>query len=294
MSRQELLAFMPGSVRAPAQPGLEAVPAGDYVAFFRDAPGLLARAARKRAIREASARARALEALLPLGTVLPVMPNTVVPRDHLPDIARANATLLDRLTARLENKVQFQVRIDWDATAAPARFGVDASERHILALRRRLEEAITTELDAEAEELQGLPLGPDGLSNHVILLDARRVDALDRAARTIDAFWTEGLAIHLVGPSPAVSFATITLERQTQRRIAAARELMGLASGFAPEDLRAARRSALLAAPGAAECVNDAAECLDTVLQLPHGGTPYLARVWSEGRSSPAKGARAA
>ena len=296
MSRYEVLALMPGPPPVRIPDGLEAVAAGDYVAFLREMPGLLARAGRKRALREAAARARAFEDLLPLGVVLPVMPHTHVPRSLLPGVAHANGPLLERLADRLRGKAQYQICIAWDAARAPSRFGWPSGEASTDGLRCHLQLQIGTELDTVAVERLDLPLGKSDLANCVVLIDADDAGALDRAVATIDALWTEGLQIRQIGPSPAVSFASLVLERKTERHVSDARKLLSLKDDFSGDDLREARRHSLLASPGGASQVKEAAECLEAMLRLPgkDGDDLYIARLWSEGRAAMTPGEAAA
>jgi hypothetical protein len=91
----------------------------------------------------------------------------------------------------------------------------------------------------------------------VTLTDAAGLARLEAALAEVDALWPEGLRIRLIGPTPAISFCALSVDRPGRGALTAARRRLGLDDG--PLDraaVRAAFRRAAMAgrsdrAPGA-------------------------------------------
>lgn len=301
MSAREVIAFVGVSPGQAVASDIDAVRAGEYLAVLRSCARPFQWAGgRKGIIKDAAARAAALEALMPIGTVLPVMPKTFVKTAHLPDVPTANAPFFERLKGRLDGRVQFQIKIDWNGDCPLTKLS-DArglrSADTVDGLRIRLEERLSRALDDVVVEHQDLPLGKSGLINRVCLIEGQKEQELDAAIEHVDALWTEGLRIRLVGPSPAVSFASIALARQGPAQIAKAKSVLGLGGAPSASEIRTARRKALVSGAGKnASRIRAAAEILEAVARTSPGSSApvYLARLWAEGQAEPPKDAEAA
>ena len=221
-------------------------------------------ALRRAAALKALVRQRRLEALAPLGTVLPAAPGTPPP-DDLAAFARANAPALAAAFERLCGHAQFQVLVAWDAPRAARRFAAApelsglprrphraAREAAVAALARRLGDGIANRLAATATDAIRLPDTEGGLANLVLLVDDTERVALEATLEEIDALWKEGLRIRLVGPSPALSFARAQLETVGPDDLADAARRLGADPGLpvAPAAIAGLRRRALAATGG--------------------------------------------
>jgi hypothetical protein len=218
-------------------------------------------ALRRAAAQKALVRQRRLEALAPLGTVLPAAPGTPPP-DDLAAFALANAPALAGVVERLCGHAQFQVLVAWDARRAARRFATApelsalprrphraARAAALAALARRLGDDIASRLAATATDAIRLPDTEGGLANLVLLVDDAERIALEATLEEIDALWEEGLRIRLVGPSPALSFARAQLETVGTDDLVDAARCLGADPGLpvAPSAIAGLRRRALTA-----------------------------------------------
>jgi hypothetical protein len=188
--------------------------------------------------------------------------------------------------------VQFQVTVRWMADRAPAAFGVQDQTALAAGLRAR----IADRLAATGAETVGLPVAADVLSNTAVLITRAQEAAFDAAVEDVDAIWTEGFAIRVIGPLPAVSFASLAIERVERNAIRAAQAAFGLTAAFDAAELKAARRTILMGAePGRREALGRQAEILACAARLGRARGPvHVARIWSEGMSDAGSAARAA
>jgi len=247
MGRRDLIAILSGG--GPAPGGFRCAEREGFTAVFGSGHQALWKRTNRRAILNGAVqRQRDLEALMRHGTVLPVLPGTRLEPGRTDLLIRANSRHLADLAEALKDRVQFQVSVTWSRRDAPARFGWhdDASvECGANGLARRLADA----LDEVVEERIGLPRQPDMLLNAAVLLRADDERRLDAALERADAIWPEGLSIRQVGPSPAVSFASLGIREVAPVAVQAARTALALAPGAEASAIQAARRRALMAAP---------------------------------------------
>ncbi|RDC73192.1 hypothetical protein DLJ49_08790 [Rhodovulum sp. 12E13] len=219
---------------------------------------------RRAVAHKALVRQKRLEALAPLGTVVPAAPGTLPP-DDLSTFARANAPALAAAVERLCGRAQFQVVVAWDARRAARRFAAapelsglprrpprGARAAAVAALARRLGDEIASRLAATATDAIRLPDTEGGLANLVLLVDHAERVALEATLEEVDALWKEGLRIRLVGPSPALSFARAQLETVGTDDLADAARRLGADPGLpvAPAAVAGLRRRALTATGG--------------------------------------------
>jgi hypothetical protein len=290
MTRHELVALMPGAGPPATPPGCLLVAGGGHVAVLARAR-LLPLARRAEAVKAAAERAAVLEALLPHGTVLPALPGQRVEADEVADLVAANLPLLRDLAHRLADRVQYQVTVRWTADRAAAAFGVEPEG--LPAVAAALGTRLADRLAATGAEITALPVAGDVLSNAALLIPRQTEPALDAALEEIDRIWSAGLAIRVVGPLPAVSFASLVFDRASPAAARDARAAFGLPAGFSAEALKAARRTALMSAsPDRREQVARQAELLGCLARLGGSeGAVLVGRLWSEGMSAAKGGA---
>jgi hypothetical protein len=289
----ELIAIMWRASVASLPEGAWAVPGGDLAAVFVPrARGLPA--TRRGAVRLAADRQAWLERLMPLGTVLPVLPRQPVTRADAAAMMDANAELARRELRRLEGLVQYQITLTFDADAACTHFlETDAGfgravtvETVAPALGARLHDA----LSAVATEIRELPRADTLAANFVVLVRHDDLPRLEEAVARIDALWPDGLRFRLVGPSPALSFASVALRRAGRGELAAARTLLDLDAGADARAVATARARALRELRDVPpEAIRDAAEILRCagLVDARHGPV-HSARLWSEGMAAAA------
>jgi hypothetical protein len=292
MMRHDLIAFMPGSGPPAAPEGTRIAEAGSHVAILGRAR-LLPAMKRPAVLRAAAERARVLEELMPHGTVLPVMPGNRLLPGEVPGMVAANRPLLDSLAKRLSGRVQFQLTLRWQADRALSHFGGSSGAADLDVVRHAIAAELRTEVEesvaALGAEILALPIAGDLLCNFAMLLGQEAVPALDTAIEAIDAIWSEGFTIRLIGPYPAVSFASLHFDRVDRKAVGTARAALGLTADYSEHDLQVARRAAMMQAdPDERETLRRQGEILAGLLR--QGDTPgplHLARVWSEGMAGP-------
>ncbi|MEM1428653.1 MAG: GvpL/GvpF family gas vesicle protein [Pseudomonadota bacterium] len=199
----------------------------------------------RRSVAEAAlVRQRRLEALMPFPALLPAHPGMPVPKNPT-DFTRGNAPVLRDALARLAGRVQVQVVFAMNLQGAAAHFGLppEAVPGHA----QRLGDRIAQRLANTAEDAIALPLAEGQIANLVLQLRRADVDALDEPLHEIDAIWTDGLRIRVLGPGPAVSFTRVRTDDITRKDVLAAAKCLGLDSAHPPqlEEIAAARRAAL-------------------------------------------------
>jgi hypothetical protein len=287
MKRLELIALMPDGGPPEAPPGCRFVALEGHVAVL-SRPRLPVLARRSDLLRTAADRARMLEALLPHGTVLPVLPGQRVAEGELPGLIAANAPVLAALRRRLGGRVQYQVTVRWPEGAAAERFGLTGDRTAgLAALAAGLRTRICDRLSLTGAELLPLPVAGDVLSNLALLVARGEEPALDAALEDIDAIWNDGFAIRMVGPYPPVTFGSLVFDRAKTSEIRAAQAAFGLGKGFSEEALNAARRAVLMRAePERHTALRRQADLLACVARMGGAEGPvHVARIWSEGMS---------
>ncbi|RAZ81705.1 GvpL/GvpF family gas vesicle protein [Cereibacter johrii] len=285
MRLREVVAVLEGHPPSVLPEGTEAVCEAGLTAILGSPPGRLSG---RRALLEHAARRQAvLERLMACGTVLPALSGIGLTPAEAAAALAANSPRLRQELRRLAGRVQFQVLVQWDAGLAPTRTEPEETAED---LRLRFADRIAEALAGVAEQHVNLPLRDDLLANQALLLPQSRTDDLDRSLEQIDALWTEGLRIRQIGPSPPVSFASLTFRRVSSAAIRRARHRFGLEGPIDPIRLRALRRDLLLRAAEAERAeILAAADVLDLLTRCAaSGGDLHLVRIWSEGQAVPA------
>ena len=303
-----LVALVHGMNSAAAVGDLSIVPAEGFHAAL--APiGLRSRIlqGRRRRLRDAADYQRQLESLLPLGTVIPVLPDTEARPEQIPLIVNANRPALAYLTERLAGKVQYQVTVSWAAEKvlsdlrnepeiAPlfqaSRVGPSVLEAAVNRLAFRMGDQIEEILGQGCAELLGLPRGTDTLFNGVALVETGLIPDFEAAVERVDTLWSEGLLIRQVGPAAACSFASIGLNQIDLDTLRKAETRFELPPGWTHDDLRIARQRKLRSttersAPQASDDVR-MADYLASWAQVEKCAAPLpQVYVWSEDRAMP-------
>lgn len=291
MSTKDLIALMPGPPPPDLPQGLTIVQARGWTAFLaRPAFGLLRR--RKALLRLAQKRQIWLEELLRAGTVLPALPGTRIAPDAVEPMVACNTDLLTSLATRLSGRAQYQIilRCDLDQAArilAPQP-GPFHGYRAPNSLQAALSDHLLTRLRAlDGAEVIALPVAGDVVANCTLLLPRTGVFALDHALEEIDALWSAGFTLRQVGPSPAVSFASLGLKPVPRAVLTAAAASLGLGPEPAKDAIRAARNEALKQPGALPERIREAARLLTMSRALPTPGPFHSAYVWAEGQAAP-------
>lgn len=309
MTEVELIALVPGNHTEAPHPDLTVFSANGLTALIRPRKrrALILPPGRKQALQTAAQRQSWLESALSIGPVLAARPDTVLSREAIASMIRANRTLIDRVLERLAGQVQFQVSVTWTADGVLRRFrespelrphftrgqvSAQALRDAVHRLAGRLGKEMEARLGEVSTECLSLPLTEDMLLNAAVLIPPEAEDCLDRAVTAIDAIWTEGLHIRQIGPSPAVSFALLETRRFAAADVLEASILLGL-DRHAPEGkIASARRSALLRNPAESETIRQAAELLLAARQFEDGAPVHLCRILSEDHRAPERDRR--
>lgn len=293
MKSRDLIALMPGQDALELPAGLSAVAAQDWRAVLaktwrRTMPQH--KSGRVALVKAARQRQLWLEALLPQGTVLPVLSGTRVRPSDLNALVIANAAQLAQIQSQLAGRVQYQITISGDlAKADPSRiaiFGYPGSCKS-KGSRRGAFAAHATRLLQEIAglQIQALPVRDDIILNVAVLLPETAVARLDRTLEQIDALWSEGLTIRQVGPSPGVSFASFGLKPVSDHALTAARQLLNVEVVADLAAIKAARHHALKDGRHPSHDVRQASEILTRANNL-EAPRPYpFLFTWSEGQS---------
>lgn len=292
MRGRHCLAFLADAIAIPDLRGGSSVVENDVIALFDDrAPRL--RLSRKTVLRAASDRMARLEALMESGTVLPTLSDVCLTTEQARTAIRANREVLEQARNHLRGSVQFQLFIRWDDDAALRHFraepGALGRSDDADDLRRRFRHRVDTLLEDAGADILALPSEDTTVVNLALLVERQNQVGLEAAVEDIDRMWPEGLAIRLVGPSPGVSFASLSLRWIGVAEVEAALGLLTLKAGATHEEIRAKRRAALIedkSANGAA--IAAAADLLARAAAAgwPAGPIPSLS-LWSEDRAAP-------
>jgi len=222
-----------------ADAGLLRVVEGGHAAILQAAPaprrGFLAR--RAGLARSLVARQVLIERLLDAGDVLAVRGEPRLGAGAARAMLAAGAGEISDALAGFAGRVQYQIAVSADPSAAPPREVVPALLARILSV---------------VEDAVELPRGePADLANLGVLVARAGLARLEAALEAIDAESAVPLTIRLIGPNAPVSFAALELERPGPRTLARARQSLGLE----PQDCRSdpARAFRAVAFAGAGE-----------------------------------------
>ncbi|TKD17477.1 hypothetical protein FBT96_14220 [Rhodobacter capsulatus] len=306
----EIIAILPcETALLPA--GLTSVVGRGATAVLAPAPGWAERLTggpKQTAVRHHSR----LEALMAVGSVLPFAAGIACTPEEAALLLTLDAPLIARLAAEIGPRRHFQLTLDWDESHVLAAFR-DSPElaplfsgapvtpeimrRAITALADRLNAKALHLLDPVAEDPVEQPRAPGCLLNVVFLLRPEDEPRLDAALEAIDALWTEGLRLRLVGPSAPISHALLDIDRADSAAVPAAADLLEVRpdagkdavvnaakaalrspdlAANAAEEIRAAARLLIRAGEIAALGRSIAATLPQLVHQRPGGSKPSL------------------
>ncbi|MEM0986763.1 MAG: GvpL/GvpF family gas vesicle protein [Pseudomonadota bacterium] len=243
--------------------GIEAVTSAGLTAFF----GPVIEKKRFRIERQAAAKAllgfqRQLEALLPLTPFVPGAPDTrFTDKDAIAAFLDGNRETLSSLIERYAGTAQHQVVVRWDLSVMVGRLAATRRADHLPPIKGRLEKAaalkaamaewrnalgtaLANDLSEAGQAIIELPAeGDDLVLNAVILHDGDSEGAIEAALERFDAEHPDAMSIRMIGPLPACSFATVTVETVTASAIDAARGRLGIDDTADLDDLRTAYRT---------------------------------------------------
>lgn len=257
-------------------PALHLVPCGGRAALF--APAAPAATARD-AVRAALHRMQLYEQSGLIGRILPVAPGArIAPSEAAVVLAQADGDL-DRAACEVQGASEYQLRVFWAEDRVLSAFRDSPELAPVLAvprvragdlaqavarLARRLCAAMDDELASAGFPRVDQPRGPGMLLHRALLVPAASLPALDACLDRIDALWSEGLSLKLIGPTPPVSFVLFDAVRVDAARLTAARRLLGPVAALGPKAIAAARRAALRTATdtNAAQTIRAAARDL--------------------------------
>lgn len=288
MGARDLVAVLDMAHLNSCPKGLKAVPfGGRLVVLGRSRLTQAPRLSRKSILKGSVERQRWLEQLMDQGSVLPALPGSRLSVSEVAQFLEGNRDLFDHQFAKMQGRVQFQITVQWDPESAAATFGCHGASFE--ALEREMLTSIKDMLDQVAEERLELPRNGETLSNDALLIEVKQEVALDQIVEKIDDLWSQGLRVRQIGPSPAVSFASIGVRKANRAALSAALQVFGFEKIPNPDELKAARRKALLAAdPAKHESLKAAADLIQ--LTVASGGVvpPPMAFVWREGQANTA------
>ncbi|MCU0906391.1 MAG: GvpL/GvpF family gas vesicle protein [Rhodobacteraceae bacterium] len=275
-SAPELIGIVTAAPWPDLPPPLHLVPCGARAALF--GPAAVAATARD-AARGALTRMQMYEASGLIGRLLPVAPGAhITPSDAPAVLARAEEEI-QRAQTEVGDAPEYQLRVTWAEDQVLAAFRESPELAPVLAaprvragdiaqavarLARRLGAVMDDELARVGLVRVDQPRGPGMLLHQALLVPRSSQAALDACLERIDALWSEGLALKLIGPTPPVSFVLFDAVRVDATRLTAARRVLGPIGSLGPKAIAAARRAALRTATGsgAAQAVRDAARDL--------------------------------
>lgn len=296
----ELLAVLHGTHSDNCFADVSVTRADGYTAVHSSVPaGAWRRLNRRRVLRDTARRMALLEDLARIATVVPALPGSRLPPHAVPVFVRANRPVLESAVSHLKGRSQYQVVIAWDplraaAELAPRLLPGALDPYPVDAMRAAFTARVDALLHDVAVDEVALPQTQDIVVNRVLLVEESRVQVLEDALEAIDAIWSEGLSIRLVGPSPAVSLYSLAIRWIGADDVARARAHLGAPAGCDPSALAAARRQALRAGSDV-DVVRDAEAWLAAHHRAgcPDDGV-HIASRWSEGRAMSRPGRLAA
>lgn len=233
-----------------------------------------------------------LETLMRLGPVLPFAAGTACTAQEADLLLALDAPLIARLATEIGPRRHFQLTLDWDESQVLSVFR-DSPELAPLfngsaVTPERMRTAVTalaTRLRATALELLApvlsdpieQPRAPGSLLNLVFLLAPEDDPRLDQALQAIDALWSEGFRLRLVGPSAPISHALLDIDRADPAVVHAAADRLALAPDASKEAIAEAAKRALRApdlAANAASEIRAAAQHLIRAAEIAALGGP--------------------
>jgi hypothetical protein len=261
---------------------LRLVPCGARAALF--APAASAANARD-AARAALDRTRHYEKVGVPGRILPVAPGAAIPIEEVAAVLAASETEIARAVDETGGASEFHLRVTWAEDRVLAAFRDSPELAPVLAAPRvragdlaqavtrlagRLAAAMDADLAATGLPRVDQPRGPGMLLHRALLVAEGQAGLLDETLAQIDALWSEGLSLRLIGPMPPVSFALFDAVRIDAARRNAAWSLLGPVGATGAAAIAAARRAALrrAAGPGTADAIRAAARDLAGVGDL--------------------------
>ena len=225
---------------------------------------------RKRTALNLVDRQRFLEDLHRSGDILPARPGERLAPTEAALWLSLNARKLTAALDQVAGLEQHQILIRWRPDAALIHFR-DAPELCDLlaqapgmsrgefgprlkacgeALRERLGREHGSQIAAIAKETTELPLDSPEMLLNIACLTVRGSQDLDATLEQIDRSWPEGYRISVLGPSPAVSFASVKIFRPSEADLEAAHRTLGLARDGAC-DVAAVKRAQRIAVKAA-------------------------------------------
>lgn len=300
MYDQTLIAILPWGATGMPHDGCIWTDVDGMTAVTRPADASFDRrpASQKRELLALAAYHQALESLQKCGTILPVKQNMMVKGSEILSLIRANHVELTKLAQELEGQDQYQISVSWNLSGVLEHFR-DAPEiahlffrsrtdpttilNAVTCLAARLRRFIINKLTEIASDYVVLPSDGETIANVVILLPAEKADALEHALMAVDAIWTEGFRIRQIGPTAAVSFATLHPRWISPAQVQAALGQLGLSSQVGTAEVEAARRTALRFVAGAKEQIDTAAKVLCAAIHSGSDGGFYFCDVWRDG-----------
>lgn len=286
MKRLQLIAITRPQECLPS--GMRAVVSDDLAAIY--APLIrIGRLTRRRALRAAAQRQRYLEELLPTGAVLPILPGQHLPSAEAMRMLRANASPLLRKLSDLQGRIQYQITLSIDENRAmqalSGRNGPFAAATDLEALKRLIVDHLQERLHALGCDHLALPVADGLVLNFVVLVDAASEAALHDVIAEVDAFWPSGFGFRVIGPSPAVSFASVAFQKTGKADLARALAILRLPGPGDASELARARSAALRGAYAPVEQVRLAADIVAAAGRLREDEAfPFhRVRFWAEG-----------
>ena len=274
-------------------PPLRLVRCGARAAIY--APALRARTPRE-AARAGLDRARNFECAGGLDRILPVAPGATIPPDGVAAVLAAAEPAIAQAASETQGAVEFHLRVQWAEDRVLSAFGDSPELRPVLSaqpvragdlahavsrLAARLAGGMDAELAATGAARVDQPRGPGMILHRALLVPVGATALLDAALARIDAIWTEGLTLRLIGPMPPVSFALFRAVPVDASRRLAAQALLGPVPAVGAAAVAMARRAALRRAgsAGTADAIRAAALDLSATA-VP--GTPVAWRLERE------------
>ncbi|MFT6223464.1 MAG: hypothetical protein ACJA1F_001308 [Paracoccaceae bacterium] len=312
MPSHELIAILPGRPKALAIEDVEFIQNDDFTAVLRRIPRRLLKLPQSRhtRLRAAGQRQLYLETLMSSGTVLPALPDILLDPQEAVTLLRTNSPMLERLSQRMEQRIQYQITIEWQVDKILEHFrtapeiaplfengptSVKSIEAAVSKMRDRLNTQISTLLQTACEDMIGLPHDNGVLWNMVVLTTQNDQFALDQAIEAIDAIWTDGFRIRQIGPAPAGSFTSLSLDRISWKTLDDALAVLDLQDWDGVEDVRRIRHRLLKqqrqkAANNDANLheIRNAAHIIEAARRAGNidTGELLLLREWSEGQAA--------
>lgn len=205
--------------------------------------------ARRGVAAAAASRLACLEHLMPQDAILPALPGQRLTQQEAAEALRVNSGDLDEKLTGLRGLVQLQITLSFDTAQARERFrgakdgpplGCDDAT-----LRRYWRDRLDAVLSPLSVDIVGLPIDGDMAANLVALLRREDLESMERAIVRFDELWPEGFAFRMIGPSPAVSFASIGFRRIGRAELRAARQLLGVGPTSDRREIRRALKESL-------------------------------------------------